>query len=98
MVLEGRLWVRLTGRRALVDYMKFRHYTVRGLAADVDRITAKAGEPTSSRAVIGHLRSGERTTCRPSTAAAIESCLQAPPGSLFVAQVSPVSRPYKTAA
>lgn len=77
-----RLWVRLISRRVLVDYMKHRDETVRSLAQKVG----------CSRATIGHLRSGQRGTCRPATASAIERALNAPPGSLFVAEVSRLSQ------
>lgn len=97
-VIEGRLWVRLIDHRSLTRYMEFRGLTVRQLAQDVDRETRKHGHPTKSRAIIGHLRSGKRNTCQPWTAAAIETCLNTPPGSLFVPTVSHVSRPNRTAA
>lgn len=103
MVTEGRFEVHLISTQVLVDYMRHRGETVRSLAAEVDKETArqsrKTGEPaTSSRSVIGHLRSGKRKTCAPPTARAIEKCLNAPPGSLFVPSVSHVSRPVRTAA
>ena len=79
----GRLWVRLISRQALRDYMKFRSETNRSLAE-------KCG-PGVGRAIIGHLRSGERATCSTATARAIEKALNAPPGSLFVPEVSSVS-------
>lgn len=100
---EVRFWVRLISSDALAQYMQHRSETVRSLAAQVDLLTAKeaarrGGRGTSSRAVIGHLRSGNRNTCQPATAKAIEKCLGAPSGSLFVPQVSRVSRPMRTAA
>lgn len=77
---EGRLWVRLINRQVLGDYMRFRNETNRSLA---DKCA-----PHAKRAIIGHLRSGERTTCSPETARAIERALNAPPGSLFVPEVA----------
>lgn len=94
---SGRFEVRLISSDALAQYMEHRDETVRSLAAQVDRETAKVaaktgGKPTRSRALIGHLRSGARKTCQPSTAHAIEKCLGAPRGSLFVPKISRVSR------
>lgn len=82
--------MRLISAEALAGYMKFRDVTVRELA---DLI----GNPRA-RSIIGHLRSGERNTCKPETARAIEKALNAPPGSLFVAHVSRVSRERGRAA
>lgn len=79
---RGRLWVRLISRQVLRDYMRFRQETNRSLAA-------RAG---IGRSIVGHLRSGQRTTCSPRTAIAIERALNAPPGSLFVPEVSRVSQ------
>lgn len=96
--VHGRLWVKLISSAALAQYMSFRGFSVRTLAEAVDRENAKKGRETSSRAVIGHLRSGGRNTCQPWTASAIEKCLDAPAGSLFVPHLSHVSRPSRTAA
>lgn len=99
MVIEGKFWVKLIDNGTLIRYMEFRGMTVRSLAEAVDREVRKRDKKSiSSRAAIGHLRSGKRSTVQPWTAAAIERCLECPPGSLFVAQVSHVSRPQKTAA
>lgn len=73
--------MRLISKQALRDYMDFRQETCSSLGA-------KAG---CHRSLIGHLRSGERETCSPKVAVAIEKALNAPPGSLFAARVSPVS-------
>ena len=81
--------MKLISSEALAQYMEFRGFTVRSLAVAVDR---KGKGRTSSRSIIGHLRSGRRDTCRPATARLIEECLQAPPGSLFVPSVSRISR------
>lgn len=70
--------MKLISRQAFEQYMEHRGLTVRALAD-------KAG---ISPALVGHLRSGKRSTCRPKNAAAIEKALNAPPGSLFVAQMS----------
>jgi hypothetical protein len=95
---HGRLWVKLISPDALSQYMRFRGFTVRALAELVDRENAKKGHRTSSRAIIGHLRSGKRSTCQPWTASSIEKCLDAPAGSLFVPHLSHVSRISRTAA
>lgn len=78
--LERRLWVRLISKQVLRDYMKFRGETNRSLAD-------KCG-PHVKRAIVGHLRSGVRSTCSPDTATAIERALNAPPGSLFVPEMA----------
>lgn len=77
---RGRLWVRLISTQALRQYMDFRGETNRSLAD-------KAG-PGVGRSIIGHLRSGKRSTCSGQTASAIERALNAPPGSLFVPEVA----------
>lgn len=74
---ERRLWVKLISRDALRQYMEFRGETNESLGR-------KAG---LSKAIVGHLRSGHRSTCNGKTAAAIERALNAPPGSLFVAEM-----------
>lgn len=75
---EGRLWVRLISTQALRQYMDFRGETNASLAG-------KAG---LRRGIVGHLRSGKRTSCSPRTARSIEQALNAPPGSLFLAEVA----------
>lgn len=85
---EGRFWVKLISAQALAQYMRHRDLSVRALARRVG----------CSPATIGHLRSGARNTCKSETAKAIERCLDAPAGSLFVLHVSHVSRNTRTAA
>jgi len=75
---QGRLWVKLTSRQVLRQYMEFRQETNRSLAE-------KAG---LGYAIVGHLRSGKRNTCSPRTARAIEEALACPPGLLFVPKIS----------
>lgn len=72
--------MKLISRQAFRSYMEFRGETNRSLAM-------KCG-PAVGRAIIGHLRSGTRNSCSPSTARAIERALNAPPGSLFVPTVT----------
>lgn len=100
MVVEGRLDVRLIDKATLQRYMQFRGQSLRSLGEAVDREVRKSSKgkvvPKASWRVIAHLHSGERNTCHPLTAAAIERCLEAPPGSMFVPTVSRVSRPHKT--
>ena len=99
MVIEGKFWVKLIDQKTLVRYMDWRGFSVRSLAEAVDREVGKHDRrEISSRAAIGHLRSGKRSTVQPWTARAIEKCLECPPGSMFVAEVSHVSRPARTAA
>lgn len=82
LVIERRFDVRLISSSAFAEYMKFRDLTVRDLA---DRVGC-------SRATVGHLRSGARTYVRPDWAKKIEKTLNAPPGSLFVPELSTVTR------
>lgn len=82
LVQTVRYDVRLISRDALARYMRFRGFSVRRLAEAVP----------CSRATIGHLRSGRSSYVRPEWARRIEEILEAPPGSLFVAELSTVSR------
>ena len=81
---NGRLWVRLISRRNLRGYMDLRNETNRSLA---EKTRGEAG-----RAIIGHLRSGQRTSCSPRTARAIEEALGVLPGSLFEVDVAARTR------
>ena len=84
------LWMELISRDALISFMDYRDVTVRGLAdrclvPDPDRPgRTKPLHPS----LVGHLRSGNRKTCSPSTAKAIEKALNAPPGSLFAPRMA----------
>lgn len=80
----GRLWVRLISPQVLKQYMHFRGF--RSTKELADRIGV-------SKATVGHLHSGGRKTCSPNTARLIEEALNAPPGSLFVAEVTSGARP-----
>lgn len=80
---EWRLDMRLKDRTMLRQYMEFKHLNVRQLAQ-------AAGV---SRATVGHLHSGARGGgCSPDTARRIEEALGCPPGLLFEARASKVSR------
>lgn len=70
--------MKLISTQVLRQYMEFRGETNASLAA-------KSG---LQRGIVGHLRSGKRSTCKPATARAIEGALNAPPGSLFVGEVA----------
>lgn len=72
--------MRLISHQALGSYMDFRGETNRSLAD-------KCG-PKVKRAIIGHLRSGFRTSCSAATAREIERALNVPPSSLFVPTVA----------
>lgn len=74
--------MRLKSPQMLQQYMEFKRMKIRELAV-------KAGV---SRATIGHLHSGSRSTASAKTARAIEEALGCPPGLLFDAQSSKVSR------
>ena len=71
---EGRLDVRLISAAALRQYMAFRGYSVRSLAAKVG----------VSHGTIGWLTSGQRSTTKPATAKAIAKALDCPVDALFV--------------
>lgn len=73
----GVFYVELISTDALRQYMKYRGYSVKGLA---DRIGV-------SKATIGHLHSGGRKTVGPQIAKSIERALDAPTGSLFLPKV-----------
>lgn len=81
-VIERRFDVRLISHTALAQYMEYRDLTVRDLAQRVG----------CSRATIGHLRSGARNYVSSDWAKRIEKVLDAPRGSLFVPEVSTVTR------
>lgn len=82
LVVERRFDVRLISSAALANYMEYRDMTVRQLAAKVG----------CGHATIGHLRSGHRTYVNKEWAKAIEKALDAPRGSLFVPELSTVTR------
>jgi plasmid maintenance system antidote protein VapI len=67
------LWMETTRPGALAFFMKHRNVSVRALAKD-------AGV---AYAVVGHLKTGRRTTCTPYTAGALERSLDVPTGTLF---------------
>lgn len=71
--MNGGLDVRLISHQALAQYMEYKGMTVRELAL-------RAGV---NRSTIGHLRSGERSTCTPAVARAIAKALDAPIDLLF---------------
>ena len=74
--------MRLRSPEMLRQYMEFKRMKVRDLAT-----AAKV-----SRATVGHLHSGARSTARPETARALEEALGCPPGLLFEARASSVMR------
>lgn len=74
--------MRLKSPEMLQQYMDFKRMKVRDLAK-------AAGV---SRSTIGHLHSGARDTAKPATARSIEEALGCPPGLLFEARASNVSR------
>ena len=82
LVTESRFDVRLISAGALAQYMKYREVSVRELAKTVG----------CSHATVGHLRSGKRNYVRSEWAKAIERALDAPRGSLFVPELSTVTR------
>lgn len=86
---ERRLWLKLKDRNVLRSYMDYKGFR------SVRELAQRAGV---SRATIGHLHSGQRTTCSPETARKVEEALQAPPGLLFDAEVISVQRNTKRSA
>ena len=88
IVTEVRFDVELISATAFAEYMRYRAFTVRSLAARVG----------CSHSLIGHLRSGERKSCKPELARQIEKALDAPRGSLFVPRLSRVQRERGRAA
>ena len=70
---EGRLDVRLISAQALRQYMQFRGYSVRSLAAKVG----------VSHGSIGWLTSGQRSTTKVATAKKIAKALDCPVDALF---------------
>ena len=77
---EWRLAVRVKSRRALNDWVAFKGLSGR-------RLALKAG---LGQAIVGHLLSGRRTTCKPATAHAIEKALEVPEGFFFEPRMSRV--------
>ena len=75
---ERRVWVKLISRDAFRQYIEFRGETNMSLAKKAE----------VSKAIVGHLRGGQRSSCSGKTAGRIERALNAPPGSLFVAEVT----------
>lgn len=74
---ERRLLVKLISADVFDQYMRFRGQTNRSLASAVKR----------SPALIAHLRRGARSYCDPELGPLIEKALNAPPGSLFLAEL-----------
>lgn len=79
---EWRLDMRLKDATMLRQYMDFKRLTIRELAHQ-----AKVSHST-----VGHLVSGKRRNAKPTTARSIEEALGCPPGLLFEAAASTVSR------
>lgn len=80
---DWRLDMKLKSPEMLQQYMDYKRMKVRDLAK-------AAG---ISRATVGHLHSFKRQgSCSPATARAIEEALGCPPGLLFEARSSKVSR------
>lgn len=75
-----RLWVKLISKRAFRDYMHFRGETNASLAQ-------KAKVSPALIALLRSEKKAARYSCKPANARAIEEALNAPPGSLFSAQL-----------
>lgn len=87
-----RFEVKVKDRRILADYMRFRGMSYAALAQRVHDKCKKQIPQGPSKATIGHLVTGQTTKTKPEWARAIEEILEAPSGSLFVAEVSRVSK------
>lgn len=77
-----KLNLKLVSPAGLCQYMEYREMSVRALAEKVG----------CSHSTIGHLRTGERRYVRAAWAKGIEQALDAPRGSLFVVELSSLSR------
>lgn len=84
----GRFYVELISRQALVRHMAHQDLSVAKLARMIGR----------SKATVGHLHSGGRTTTSPETAKAIEKALGMPPCTLFLPKVEPATHSANRAA
>lgn len=83
--------MRLISKRAFRDYMEFRHETNETLAE-------KAKCSVSTVAFLRSEGKARRDSVGPATATRIEKALNAPPGSLFSAQVVVASESMKQSA
>lgn len=84
-ITDWRLDVKLISTDAFRSYVSHRRMTIAEVAF-------RAGV---SKALVGHLHSGKRTSCRDDNAQRIERALDAPEGSLFLRKVSTVTRDIK---
>lgn len=78
----ARMDVHLRDASLLASRMKYKDWTVRGLAQAVG----------VSKTTIGDLRSGERSYCQPDLAKRIAKVLDLAPEELFLTRISNVSR------
>ncbi|MEV5360989.1 hypothetical protein AB0K45_11785 [Micrococcus luteus] len=69
--------MKLISAEVMDQYMRFRGETNRSLATKIGK----------SPALVAHLRRGARNYCAPEVGPRIEKALNAPPGSLFLAEV-----------
>ena len=74
------VYMKLISRDALNAYMNARRMSNRALARECGN--------EKHRSTIGHLRSGDRSTCGPEIAGRIERALGAPAGSLFLIEMA----------
>ena len=81
-ITDWRLNVKLISKEAFRSYVSHRKMTI-------EEIAYRAGV---SKALVGHLHSGKRSSCRDDNAVKIERALDAPEGSLFLREVSSVTR------
>lgn len=78
---DGRFYVELVSQQALVRHMKHQDVSVAKLARMIGR----------SKATVGHLHCGGRTTTSSETAKAIEKALGLAPCTLFLPKVEPAT-------
>lgn len=79
---EGRFYVEIVSQQALVRHMQHQDFSVAKLARMIGK----------SKATVGHLHCGGRTTTSSETAKAIEKALGLAPCTLFLPKVEPVTR------
>jgi hypothetical protein len=90
---ERRLDVKLTNHDLFAQLMTMHSYTVRSLTDAINLQLAKnRSRHRVTRSVIGHLRTGYRSTVHPEAAEIIAGLFKLPMNALFLSKVSNVQR------
>jgi DNA-binding XRE family transcriptional regulator len=93
--------VKLTNAELFNQLRELHGYSIRGLTEAVDRKLnpmprrSRSARITVSKSTIGHLSSGERTTCNVEVAKAIAGIFKLPPSALFTSKIDTVTRETK---